>query len=155
MNADNSAYSRGKNTRYSFTLLSSFQKMCSLSNCRQSLETAGTLKSWWKPISWAENFTFYFPFFPISVFRSFCVLQKVSLFYLSNVVPRSWYISVSTVMHQCGVWFAGKKQRLWGWFVCLIISYFPTLTGSVLEYENQSLIRLKNLQGVLPYKDKV
>lgn len=128
----------------SFTLQSCFHKRHSLSNCRQSLEIAGSLKSWYIPMSRAENFTFYFPFFLMPVFHSFCVLQKVSLSYLDSTVPKSLHVSVSTAMHHRGVLFAGEKQRLWGWFLCLRVSYFHTLTGSTLEYGNLSLIRLKN-----------
>lgn len=46
--------------RLSVTLKSSFYERRSFSNCRQTLETAETLKSWEIPISSAEIFALSF-----------------------------------------------------------------------------------------------
>jgi len=88
-------------------LQSSFHKMYSISNCRQSLEIAGSLKR--NTYFLSRKYYYLFSlisdmFFNLSVFVFSNLNDSMILgFYLGSIVPKSLQMSVSTVTHHCGI----------------------------------------------------
>lgn len=79
-------------------------------NCRNFEELGNTH-------FFSGNFCFIFL---LSCFNSFCILKNVALSCLGSVVPKLLLLSVATVVHCYGVWFAGEKQWLWFYFYLFI-----------------------------------